>query len=100
MPTAEFTMRARVWIYPGMAGWHFVTLPKKPSARIKQQFATVRRGWGSLPVIAKVGKTSWKTSIFPAKESEAYVLPLKADVRKKEKIVAESHITIRLQISS
>ena len=82
----HFTMRAKVWLYPGMAGWHFVTLPKKQSNLIKKSFGAMKRGWGSLPVSVTIGKTTWNTSIFPDAKAGAYLLPLKANVRKKEKI--------------
>ena len=80
-------MRAKVWLYPGQeANWHFVTLPKKQSQQIKERFGSFKRGWGSLPVKVTIGKTTWNTSIFPDKKAGAYLLPLKADVRKQEKI--------------
>ena len=94
----EYKTRAKVWLYPGAGGWHFVTLPAKDSAAIKKAFGVAQRGWGSLPVIATVGKTSWKTSIFPYKKIGAYVLPLKADVRKKENIQRDRVIAFSVQI--
>lgn len=94
----QFKMRARVWLYPGMASWHFVTLPKKQSEVIKETFGEMSRGWGSLPVVVTIGKTSWKTSIFPDKKVGAYLLPLKADVRKKEAIEDGDRISLLLEI--
>lgn len=84
----KYKARAKVWLYPGQTPWHFVTLPKKLSADIKARFKMVKKGWGSLPVTATVGKTSWETSIFPDRKAGAYLLPLKVDVRKKEDIKA------------
>lgn len=91
-------MRAKVWVYPGMAGWHFVTLPKKQSDEIKRIFGALARGWGSLPVLVTVGKTSWKTSIFPDKKSGAYLLPLKAGVRRKEDIANGDTIAFLVEV--
>ena len=98
MLKANYNIRAKVWLYPGMAGWHFITLPKKQSAEIKSHFDMFRRGFGSLRIIATIGKTSWKTSIFPDKKSGAYLLPVKADVRKREKIEIGSRVALRVQI--
>ncbi len=81
-----------------MAGWHFISVPLDISNDIKQHFGDRKRGWGSLPVIATIGKTSWNTSIFPDKKAAGYLLPLKADVRKKEGIVADSTISLLLEI--
>lgn len=66
-----FKVKARVWLYPGMAGWHFVTLPKKTAEEIDFFFSHAKKGWGSLPVNVTIGKTSWKTSIFPDKKLAA-----------------------------
>jgi hypothetical protein len=93
-----YTVKTKVWLYSGMAGWHFVTLPKKESDDIKELFGEMSRGWGSLPVMVTIGKTSWKTSIFPDKKSGAYVLPLKAEVRKKEGISAEKNLKLSIEI--
>ena len=91
-------MKSEVWLYPGMAGWHFLSVPKKQSEKIKKVFGAMKRGWGSLPVDVTIGKTSWKTSIFPDKKSGAYLLPLKADVRKKEGISSGNKISFLLKI--
>jgi len=81
-----------------MAGWHFVTLPKKQSELIKSRFGALKRGWGSLPVLVTIGKTSWKTAVFPDRKAGDYLLPLKADVRKKEKISSGDTITFHVEI--
>lgn len=91
-------MKVKVWLYPGMSGWHFVTVPKKQSREITWRFGAMGRGWGSLPVLVTVGNTSWKTSIFPDKKAGAYLLPLKAEVRKKENITAGKTITVVVDI--
>lgn len=91
-------MQAKVWLYTGFAAWHFLTLPKDKSAMIAGEFAALKRGWGSLRVIVTIGKTSWKTSIFPDKKAGAYLLPLKADVRKKEKIAEGDMVDFLLEI--
>ena len=98
MTKNEYTVRVAVWIYPGMAGWHFVSIPKKQSEEIKATFGAMKRGWGSLPVTATVHKTNWNTSIFPDKKTGTYLLPLKAEVRKKEKIKSGDTIALSLHI--
>ncbi len=81
-----------------MAGWHFTGLPKKQSEEIKKNFGSSTKGWGSLPVQIILGTTSWKTSIFPDKKSGMYLLPLKAQVRKKENIGKEDTVSFTLEI--
>lgn len=96
----KYEMRAKVWIYPGMAGWHFLTLPAKDSHMIKEVFGSLSRGWGSLPVIVTLGKTTWKTSIFPDKKAGAYLLPLKSEVRKKENVSKDDVVKFVVEIQT
>ena len=100
MKAAIYTIKSKVWLYPGMAGWHFASMPKKESQEIKARFGKMAKGWGSLPVTVTVGKTSWKTSIFPDRKSDTYLLPLKSEVRKKEGIVADKTITLSIKIKA
>ncbi|OGZ45777.1 MAG: hypothetical protein A3C84_00695 [Candidatus Ryanbacteria bacterium RIFCSPHIGHO2_02_FULL_48_12] len=98
MRAPTYKMRAKVWVYPGMVGWHFITVPKKQSSNIKKVFGAMKRGWGSLPVMATIGKTTWKTSIFPDKKRGAYLLPIKAEVRKKEEIEKDDMVALLLEV--
>ena len=85
MKPKAYKIKATVWLYPGEnASWHFVTIPKKESAEITEQYKEFKKGWGSLPVEVTIKKTTWKTSIFPDRKSGTYLLPLKALIRKKE----------------
>ena len=93
MKPKQYKIRSKVWLYPGMAGWHFATVGKKETKEIKETYGKRRRGFGSMPVQVTVGETNWKTSIFPSKDG-TYVLPLKANVRKKEDIFDSDTIYI------
>lgn len=94
----QYKFKSSVWLYPGMTGWHFVTVLKDISEDIKHNFGDRKRGWGSFLVVATIDKTSWKTSIFPDKKAGGYLLPLKAEVRKKEGIRADDEIMVTLEI--
>lgn len=93
-----YSIKARVWLYPGKDPWHFVNIPKATTKEINYYFAHAKRGWGSLPVSVTLGKTTWETSIFPDKKSATYLLPLKAEVRKNEKIKENDQINFSLEI--
>jgi len=82
-----------------MAGWHFISVSKKQTEDIKKRFGAKAKGWGSLPVIVNIGKTKWKTSIFPDKKSGTYLLPLKAEIRKKEGIFKGDKINFTIEIN-
>jgi hypothetical protein len=93
-----FKLRSKIFLYPGMAGWHFIAVPKQQSEIIKKRFGTLKRGWGSLPVAVLLGKASWKTSIFPDTKAGTYLLPLRAQIRKKEGLSAKDAVSFSIEI--
>ncbi len=94
----HYKIKSEVFLYPGMGGWHFIGVPKKQSGEIKEKYGKQVRGWGSIRVLVTLGKTSWKTSIFPDKKSGTYLLPIKAEVRKKEQIRDGEQVTFTIVI--
>lgn len=94
-----YSLSAEVWLYPGMAGWHFITLPTVIADEIRTLFHVVKRGWGSISMSVTIGSTTWQTSIFPDKKVNSYLLPLKSEVRKKEKIKAGDQVYFSFGIS-
>lgn len=98
MAARIFKLHSKVFLYPGMAGWHFIAIPKEASEAITARFKSLKRGWGSLRVAVRLGKSSWRTSIFPDKKAGVYLLPLKAEVRKKEGIGAKDAVAFSIEI--
>ena len=99
----SFTFSSPCWLWQSSAtAWHFITLPQDKSEEIKyfnENMHEKRRGWGAVRVLVTVGETSWQTSIFPSSELKAYILPVKADVRKKEKILVGNDVKVSLKIN-
>jgi len=98
----NFTFIGKCWLWQGKGTWHFITLPQDKSEEIKffsDNHFGKRRGWGSVRVSVNIGGTVWDTSIFPSGSLDAYILPIKAEVRKKQKIVAGDDVEVALQIS-
>lgn len=93
-----YKVRSKVVPYPGMGAWFFAYLDKKQAAMIKEKHGKAKRGFGSIRVAVTLGKTKWKTSIFPDKHSGSYVLPLKADVRRAEGIDAGDTVAFTLEL--
>lgn len=90
---------ATIWVYSGESAWHFISLPKKVAEEVRAKNSGPRRGWGSIPVMVTIGATTWKTSIFPSKEYGTFLLPLKAQVRKREEIGEGSKIHLKLEFT-
>lgn len=82
--TYEFT--TSVWRHPSPGGWYFVSLPIEFSEEIRQNMKWQEEGWGKMKSKAKIRETLWDTAIWYDTKLGTYILPLKADIRKKEKI--------------
>lgn len=98
----NFVFIGKCWLWQGKGTWHFITLPQDKSEEIKffsDNHFGKRRGWGSVRVSVNIGGTVWDTSIFPSGSLDAYILPIKAEVRKKQKIAAGDDVEVVLQIS-
>ena len=82
--TYEFT--AQTWKPEGDCVWHFVSLPTEMSKEIRALRKSDEEGWGRLKIIARVGGSEWKTAIWFDTKHDTYLLPIKAEIRRKEKI--------------
>lgn len=94
----EYRFSAEPWAYSGQGGWIFVSLPKKHSNEIRRHFKGEEEGWGRLSVMAKLGSTEWKTAIWFDTKADTYLLPLKAEIRKKEKVELGKKLDIAIWI--
>lgn len=92
----EFT--ARVWRHASAAGWYFISLPQELSAEIRQYHQWQEQGWGRLKVTARTGAAEWDTSIWFDTAHNTYLLPLKAAIRKREKIEHDTLLDVHLSI--
>jgi len=92
-------LRSKIWKYPGMAAWYFLSVPLPAAKRIKKsQEGRPRIGFGSVRVRATLGSSRWNTSIFPDKKSGTYLLPLKAQIRKKEGVGDKDTVSFMLEL--
>jgi hypothetical protein len=93
------TVTAPIWLWSGGQGsWHFLTVPAAQAVEIRaHSFGGERRGFGSVRVEASIEGVSWRTSVFPQK-SGGYILPIKADVRKRAGVAAGDVVTIELEL--
>ena len=67
----------KIWFWKGPAPWYFVTIPAEQCRDLKAISGVVTYGWGLIPVSVRIGKTAWKTSLFP--KDGRYIVPIKAD---------------------
>jgi hypothetical protein len=94
------TVTGPIWLWSeGKGSWHFFTVPSDDAIEIRLESAAsgIRRGIGSLKVEASINGIAWRTSIFPQK-SGGYILPVKADVRRRAGIGAGDEVSVSLQL--
>lgn len=95
----DFKFSAELWEYSGKGTWHFVTVPEEISADIKAFTKHVTKGFKSVRVSVSVGESHWQTSLFPSKEKGAYVLPIKAAVRKTENLAEGDIASVKIAVA-
>jgi Domain of unknown function (DUF1905) len=105
--TETYTITTPLWIWTSdkaPASWHFLTIEGEAAeaihalALIRRLESGRRKGWGSMKVTVTIGETSWDTSIFPAKDVGGWMLPVKAAVRKAERLLAGDAVEVTVAV--
>lgn len=92
----SFDFSGSIWFWRGPAPWYFVSVPEQECRDLKAISSLVTYGWGMIPVTVRIGKTSYKTALWP--KDERYIVPIKAAVRKAETLEEGDTVRIRLEI--
>ena len=92
----ELQFSGEVWHWRGPSPYHFVSVPDDESAELQAASAHVTYGWGMIPVMARIGDTAWRTSLFP--KDLRYIVPLKDAVRRAEAIEVGRIVTVCLTV--
>lgn len=86
----------KIFYWRGPAPYLFVTVPEEPSRDIKSISGLVTYGWGVIPVLVRIGKTEWKTSLFP--KDGLYLVPIRMSAQKAENLKEGDNVKIQLEI--
>lgn len=92
----ELEFSGEVWFWKGPSPWHFVTVPDDDCGLLATAAAAVSYGWGVIPVTARLGGTTWTTSLFP--KDGRYLVPLKFAVLRAEQLELGDVVTVRLTV--
>jgi hypothetical protein len=95
--SARYKFSAKLWRSGGGAGWFFLTLPKAQTMPIKTRALDRMNSFGSLRISAIIGATKWSTSIFFDTKAGAFLLPVKADIRRKAGIGPGDTVTCSIE---
>ena len=96
MSALELEFSGEVVYWRGPAPWHFIAAPPEAAAEIEALSAALTYGWGAIPVEARIGGTTWPTSLFP--KDGTYLVPVKARVRAAEGIDLGDVVRVRLTV--
>jgi Domain of unknown function (DUF1905) len=97
---ASYSFKAELWLYPGEAGWHFLTVPADIADDIHEQRAGASKAFGSVSVTAQIAGHSWQTSLFADQKAGSYLLPVKKAIRDKARIREGDDVAVCLSIQS
>ena len=92
----EATFIGDVVYWRGPSPFHFVPVPPAEASEIRAIAPLVTYGWGVIPVRARIGASTFTTSLFPRNGS--YLVPVKDAVRRAEGIATGDTVTLELEI--
>jgi hypothetical protein len=92
----KYEFSANIWQHSATGGWYFVSLPIELSNEIRGTLQWQEEGWGRLKAIAKIGNSEWNTAIWFDTKHSTYLLPIKAEIRRKEKIELNQMLEISI----
>ncbi len=57
-----------------------------------------QRGFGSVKVMAQIGETEWKSSVFPQQKQSEWILLVSKKVMRAEDLAEGDPVTLRLEL--
>jgi hypothetical protein len=93
---ARFEFETQVIHWRGPSPFFFAPIPPQHLEALRQAARIVSYGWGMVPVDVTLGGAAFKTSLYP--KDGGYLLPLKADVRRRANVTAGDVIAVELAI--
>jgi hypothetical protein len=94
----KYAFSAEIWQHAVPNGWYFVSLPIEVASEIRENLRWQEEGWGRMKATAEIGKSRWETAIWFDKKHKTYLLPIKAEIRTKEKLERERIIKVTIWI--
>ena len=86
-----------IWYWRGPAPHYFVTVSAAQCDALREISGLVTYGWDMIPAMVRIGRTEWKTSLFP--KDGGYIVPIKADVRKAEHLAESAIVAMSIQVN-
>lgn len=95
----RYTFDGPVWRGTSTDTWYFVTLPIEAAQGLRALHGKAS-GFGSIRVRAEIGPVAWKTSVFPDRRTGSFLLPIKADVRRRTNLTAGDVASVAVEMET
>jgi hypothetical protein len=94
------TFDAELWIWEARRAdtWVFLSLPISVSEQIRDLAGGRLRGFGSLRVWATIGRSRWRTSIFPDTPRNTFRLGIKTAIRRAEALKVGDRVAVTVEL--
>ena len=94
----QFKFETKLIEWRGPAPFVYAPVPKEHVEELRRVAKAVSYGWGCVPVEAKIGGTSFTTSLFP--KDDTYLLPLKIAVRRKTNVTVGDKVSVVMTLGA
>lgn len=94
----KYEYSSKIWEHNSSGSWFFVSLPKILSKEIRENLKWQEEGWGRMKAFAQIGELIWETAIWFDTKMDTYILPIKAEIRKKGNLKINQNIEMNIWI--
>ena len=88
----QYQFSTPLWRHNAPGGWYFVSVPQNISKEIRENLQWQEEGWGRMKAKAKIGEVTWDTAIWFDTKRDCYILPIKAEIRKRTQLELDKAI--------
>ncbi len=97
MPVAaDIVFEAAIVEWRGPPPYLFAAVPEAHVGAIRYAALSESYGWGVVPVVAKVGRSEFATSLFP--RGGTYLLPIKLAIQTAERVGLGDRIAVEMRV--
>ncbi|MFF4652204.1 DUF1905 domain-containing protein [Streptomyces sp. NPDC001380] len=92
----DIAFTGQVVEWRGPSPFFFVPVPEEQCADIRDVASAATYGWGVVPVEARIGGSTFTTSLFP--RDGGYLLPVKDAVRRPQGLATGDTVTVEMSV--
>ena len=90
----NFSLKTHIWQWSGDMPWHFVTISKADTEKLRAAFPCA----AMVKVEARIEDIEWLTSLFYSREGQAYIMPIKKDIRQKLGLFHGEEVEVSIKV--